>query len=90
MPTTRHRRTRGRTILTLDSLSLPAILSLVAGWRPPSEHDAGLDGPWQSWAEFDACYEAIRQEFLDSDWASGAGVPFAEKRYQGGVNLAHN
>jgi len=82
MPTTRHRRSRGRTILTLDSLSLPAILSLVAGWRPPSEHDAGLDGPWQTWAEFDACYQAVRDEFLNSDWANGPGVPFAERRYQ--------
>jgi len=85
MPTTKWRLRRGRTLLTLDALSLPALLSLCVGWRPPTGgYDIGRGGPWATWAEFDADYEAVREEFLESSWADlpGGELPFAEKRYQ--------
>ena len=93
MPTTRKRRARGRAVLTLDSLSLPALLTLrVGGWRPPGEGEEARGGPWRSWAELDSDYAAVRQDFLESDWASlpGGELPFAERRYQEGDNHAHN
>jgi hypothetical protein len=83
--TTTKRRRRGRTLLTLDALSLPALLSLSVGWQPPRlPFDVGRGGPWATWAEFDADYAAVREEFLESTWAElpGGELPFAERRYQ--------
>jgi hypothetical protein len=85
MPTTRHRRTRGRTALTLDDVDFPDLLSLLCGWHPP-QNDIERRSRWSTWAEFDAEYELLRAEFLVHEWTLESlerGQPvFAEARYQ--------
>lgn len=72
MTTPRRRTTSQRRGKTLDSLSLPTLLALRVG------SDEARRG------ELDAIYEAVRAEFLASDWADlpGGEMAFAERRYQ--------
>jgi hypothetical protein len=85
MPTTRKRRSRGRAILTMDSIDIPDILSLLAGWRPP-QNDIEARSRWSTWPEFFGEYELLRDEFLAFEWTVNMierGEPiFAEEEYQ--------
>lgn len=79
MPTKRTRRTRGRTVLTLNSLDLPEQIDLMIGWlegRHTHQH-------WTTWQEYVAVYLQVREELLASEWMRDkAEPPFAEIVYQ--------
>lgn len=80
MPTTRRRRARGRTVLTLDALDFRDLLSLSSGWVPGRGATR-----WRTWGQFFADYGVLRGEFLEFMAGQHAprlpGLPFAEWLY---------
>ncbi len=69
MPTTRTRRPHHRDVLTLDSFTLPELLSFSAAWRPPGPRGV-LAGRWQTWGEFLEDWQLVRELFYADDWGS--------------------
>ena len=94
MPTTRHRRTRGRATLTLDDLGLEDLLAWLAGWHPPISGFDRERSRWQTWEQFDTEYGLLRDEFLAHEWTqnslSRGERVFAEERYLAGRPLPVN
>jgi len=74
-----------RRKLTLDALPIPALLDFLVGWCPPRNEFERGRSRWQTWAEFDAEYLAVRDEFLQHEWVQNSivrGQPvFAEERF---------
>jgi hypothetical protein len=68
--------------LTLDELSLVEHLSFANAWRPPLYDFERSQARWQTWGDFLADWERVRDEALAAR-ASGAqewqGEVFAEK-----------
>ena len=93
MPTTRKRLTRGRTVITLDSLNIEDWLCFEGGWHPPETDFERGRSRWQTWAEFDSEYESLRREILapENTWFKGK-CEFAEARYwaRKGENVAND
>ncbi len=67
MPTTRRRFAHHRDALTLDSFTLPELLSFSAAWHPPRAGELPM-GRWTTWGAFLSDWQAIRAEYYLDDW----------------------
>jgi len=84
MPTTRRRRLRKRTEITLDSITnIFDVMALVCGWRPPIS-DLELErARWRTWDQFFGAFDAVQCELEQSMFMRlllpEGGVPFAAR-----------
>ncbi|GAG28140.1 unnamed protein product [marine sediment metagenome] len=74
------RKEKQRTRLTLDDLTIEEFLCFQVGWHPPETDFERRCVRWESFEEFDAAYELLRDQRHSPLWF---GTPtFAEERYQ--------
>jgi hypothetical protein len=81
MPSTRQRRTRTPTTLSLRALGLGARITFLTGWHPPTSEFERLQSPrWRSYRDFLNDYRAVREEMLT--WRPAQPDDFAEELYR--------
>jgi hypothetical protein len=78
----KRRSGKARVALTLDDLSFAELHAFCyGGWSPEQRPFLRRDVRFESWEEFDAAYEHLRDQ-RDSDlWFYRDGPRFAEARY---------
>ena len=64
MPTKRTRTTRGRNILTLDSIDLHHHVQFASGWHPPGSEFQRERSRWTTYQEYLADWQQVRDACL--------------------------
>jgi hypothetical protein len=68
-----------RTALTLADIGLHDILFFIGPWSPPLTAPEKARSRWQSWPEYFAEYDAVKEELAASTLLQPGQAPFAER-----------
>jgi hypothetical protein len=75
------RRTKTRTVVTLRELGIPARLSFITGWHPPTcEFERQQSPRWSTYREYLDDYAAVRDEMLA--WRAAQPDDYAEELFR--------